>query len=116
MIYNNSANEHFAPLIDYYVVDSNIKRRLKKSCQQVNTIKMNTNKNSYTIIYAAVMVVVALLLALVSGIFEEKQTANVELGKKKQILSSLNISTAGRDAEALLQSVHPGKQSHQLPG
>ena len=69
---------------------------------------MNTNKNSYTIIYAAVMVVVvALLLALVSGILKEKQTANVELDKKKQILSSLNISTAGQDAEALYNQYIP---------
>ena len=63
---------------------------------------MNTNKNSYTITYAAIMVViVALLLALVSGALKEKQTSNVKLDKKKQILSSLNISTEGEDAEAL---------------
>ena len=63
---------------------------------------MNTNKNSYTITYAAIMVViVALLLALVSGALKEKQTSNVKLDKKKQILSSLNISTEGKDAEAL---------------
>ena len=63
---------------------------------------MNTNKNSYTITYAAIMVViVALLLALVSGALKEKQTSHVKLDKKKQILSSLNISTEGEDAEAL---------------
>ncbi len=53
---------------------------------------MDTNKNSYTIIYAIVMVViVALALALVSGALKNKQKANEELDKKKQILSSLNI-------------------------
>ena len=63
---------------------------------------MNTNKNSYTSTYAAIMgVIVALLLALVSGALKEKQTSNVKLDKKKQILSSLNISTEGKDAEAL---------------
>ncbi len=55
---------------------------------------MNTNKNSYTIIYATIMVaVVALLLAIVSGALKGKQTENVELDKKKQILSSLNLNT-----------------------
>ncbi|NLI71420.1 MAG: NADH:ubiquinone reductase (Na(+)-transporting) subunit C [Bacteroidales bacterium] len=63
---------------------------------------MNTNKNSYTIIYAIIMVVVvALLLAFVSGALKSKQNANVELDKKKQILSSLNVDLNGQDAEAL---------------
>jgi len=63
---------------------------------------MNTNKNSYTLIYATVMViVVALMLALVSSSLKDIQTANVELDKKKQILSSLNISFEGQDAAAL---------------
>ncbi|MDX9746880.1 MAG: NADH:ubiquinone reductase (Na(+)-transporting) subunit C [Paludibacter sp.] len=63
---------------------------------------MNTNNNSYTLLYATVMVViVALLLALVSGSLKEKQTTNVELDKMKQILSSLNIDTQGQDAKAL---------------
>lgn len=63
---------------------------------------MNTNKNSYTIIYAIVMVVVvALLLAFVSGALKSTQTANVELDKKKQILTSLNIDLKGKDAAAV---------------
>jgi Na+-transporting NADH:ubiquinone oxidoreductase subunit C len=63
---------------------------------------MNTNNNSYTLIYATVMViVVALMLALVSSSLKDIQTANVELDKKKQILSSLNISFEGQDAAAL---------------
>lgn len=69
---------------------------------------MNTNKNSYTIIYAAIMVVVvALMLALVSGALKDKQTANVELDKKKQILSSLNITAQGKDAEELYNKFVP---------
>ena len=53
---------------------------------------MNTNKNSYTIIYAAVMVViVAFLLAFVSSALKPTQDQNVALDKKKQILASLNI-------------------------
>lgn len=53
---------------------------------------MNTSKNSYTIIYATVLVViVAFLLAFVSSALKEKQDKNVALDKKSQILASLNI-------------------------
>ena len=47
---------------------------------------MNTNSNSYTIIYASVMVViVAFLLAFVSSSLRATQNKNVELDTKKQI-------------------------------
>lgn len=63
---------------------------------------MNTNSNNYTLIYAVIMVVVvALLLALVSSGLKDKQTQNVELDKKKQILSSLWIDIQDQDAAAL---------------
>ncbi|MDD3077869.1 MAG: NADH:ubiquinone reductase (Na(+)-transporting) subunit C [Paludibacter sp.] len=63
---------------------------------------MNTNKNSYTLIYAVVMVVVvALLLALVSSGLKEKQNENIALDKKKQILSSLRLDMSGQDPAAL---------------
>ncbi|NDV45642.1 NADH:ubiquinone reductase (Na(+)-transporting) subunit C [Paludibacter sp. 221] len=63
---------------------------------------MNTNKNSYTLIYSIVMVVVvAFLLSFVSSALKERQTANVELDKKKQILNALQIDWAGQDAGAL---------------
>ena len=53
---------------------------------------MNTNKNSYTIVYAAVMVViVAFLLAFVSSALKPTQDKNVALDKKKQILAALNV-------------------------
>ncbi|MBO7608189.1 MAG: NADH:ubiquinone reductase (Na(+)-transporting) subunit C [Paludibacteraceae bacterium] len=64
---------------------------------------MNTNSNSYTIIYASVMVIiVAFLLAFVSSSLKERQDTNVKLDKMKQILSSLNISEdeLKQDAEA----------------
>ncbi len=55
--------------------------------------KLDTNSNVYTIIYATVMVViVALLLAVVSSALKPKQQANVELDRKKQVLSSLNLN------------------------
>ncbi len=53
---------------------------------------INTNSNTYTIIYASVVVViVAFLLAFVSKVLEPQSKANERIDKKKQILSSLNI-------------------------
>ena len=61
---------------------------------------MNTNSNSYTIIYASVMVVVvAFMLAFVSSSLRSIQSKNVELDTKKQILAALNIKDV-KDAEA----------------
>ncbi len=62
---------------------------------------MNTNSNSYTILYAAVMVViVAFLLAFVSSSLKDTQNKNVEMDTKKQILAALNIrNVADPDAE-----------------
>lgn len=62
---------------------------------------MNTNSNSYTIIYASVMVViVAFLLAFVSSALKPTQDKNIELDKKKQILAALNIRDL-QDAKAV---------------
>ena len=58
---------------------------------------MNTNSNSYTIIYASVMVVIVAFL--VSSSLRETQNKNVELDTKKQILAALNIKDV-KDAEA----------------
>ena len=61
---------------------------------------MNTNSNSYTIIYAAIMVViVAFLLAFVSSSLKDMQNANVKNDTKKQILSAINVSDV-KDADA----------------
>ena len=61
---------------------------------------MNTNSNSYTIIYASVMVViVAFLLAFVSSSLKAIQNKNQELDTKKQILAALNIRDV-KDADA----------------
>ena len=63
---------------------------------------MNTNSNTYTIVYASVMVViVAFLLAFVSSSLKDKQIENVALDKKKQILSALNVDLKGADAAKL---------------
>ncbi|MDL2305513.1 NADH:ubiquinone reductase (Na(+)-transporting) subunit C [Bacteroides sp. OttesenSCG-928-D19] len=63
---------------------------------------MNTNSNAYTIIYASVMVIiVAFILAFTSSSLKSIQDKNVELDKKKQILSALKVDTKGQDAEKL---------------
>ena len=55
-------------------------------------MKLNTNSNVYTIVYAAVVVVVvAFLLATVSSVLKSRSDANVRIDTKKQILASLNI-------------------------
>lgn len=63
---------------------------------------MNTNKNSYIIIYSAVLVIiVAFLLAFIFQALKPMQDVNVALDKKKQILASLNIrDLANSEAEA----------------
>ena len=69
---------------------------------------MNTNSNSYTIIYASVMVViVAFLLAFVNSSLRGLQGKNVELDTKKQILSSLGIKDV-KDAEATFSEIVKG--------
>lgn len=61
---------------------------------------MNTNSNTYTIIYASVMVIiVAFLLAFVNSSLREAQNKNVELDTKKQILSALKVNDV-KDADA----------------
>ncbi len=62
--------------------------------------KLDTNSNAYTILYACVMVIaVAFLLALVNSTFREMQDNNVKLDTKKQILSSLGISSKDAGAD-----------------
>lgn len=65
-------------------------------------MKLNTNNNSYIIIYSAILVViVAFLLAFVYQALKPMQDANVALDVKKQILYSLNIRDLdGAEAEA----------------
>ena len=55
---------------------------------------IDTNSNAYTIIYAAVMVIiVAFLLVFVSSSLKERQDNNVVQDTKSQILASLNVSS-----------------------
>ena len=68
---------------------------------------MNTNKNSYIILYSTVMVViVAFLLAFIYQTLKPMQDVNVAVDKKKQILASLNIrDVSDSEAEAKYQEV-----------
>ncbi len=61
---------------------------------------MNRENSGYTIIYAAVMVIiVALGLAFTHQVLNEKQTANVHIDKMQQILRSLNIDASAAEAQ-----------------
>ena len=64
-------------------------------------MKLNTNSNSYIIIYSAILVVVvAFLLAFIFQALKPMQDANVALDLKKQILYTLNIrGLDGKQAE-----------------
>ena len=62
---------------------------------------LNTNSNSYTIIYSLIIVIlVAFLLAFVFQALKPMQDANVALDKKKQILNSLNIRDLNNEEAA----------------
>ena len=55
-------------------------------------MKLNTNSNTYIIIYSTILVlIVAFLLAFVSQTLKPMQDANVALDTEKQILNSLNL-------------------------
>ena len=64
---------------------------------------MNTNSNTYTIVYATVVVIiVAVMLALVSQVLGLRQQANVELDQQKQILGALKQDISNCDDPAAL--------------
>ncbi|MBQ2595252.1 MAG: FMN-binding protein [Bacteroidaceae bacterium] len=61
---------------------------------------LDTNGNIYTIVYAAVMVViVAFLLAFISSALKPKQDANVENDTKGQILAALGFDRKAVDVQ-----------------
>jgi len=63
---------------------------------------MDKNSNTYTLIYVAAMVIiVAFVLAFTAGALKERKERNIEIDKKRQILSSLNIESTSRNAEEL---------------
>lgn len=63
---------------------------------------MNTEKSSYILIYASVMVLlVALGLSFTHQALSEKQRKNVEIDKMQQILRSLKIEASTVDAQEI---------------
>ena len=65
---------------------------------------MNKQGNTYTIIYASVMViVVAAVLAFTALTLKPVQQMNIEVDKKSQILSSVKIASTAKDAAQLYQ-------------
>ena len=55
--------------------------------------KLDTNSNVYTLVYAAVMViVVAFLLAFVNSSLRTRQNENIKQDTKKQILAALHVN------------------------
>lgn len=79
---------------------------------------IDTNSNVYTIVYAAVIVIiVAFLLAFVSSSLKPIQNANVERDTKNQILTSLNITGLSGQAidDKYAEIVQEKQTSDNLP-
>ena len=69
-------------------------------------MKMNTESNIYTIVYATVLVViVAVLLAVVNQGLKARQEANARLDQQKQMLVALNQDFGQSDPAALYDSL-----------
>ena len=67
---------------------------------------MNREGNIYTIIYASIMVIlVAVLLAFTSQLLKEKQRANEDIDKMKQILHSVNVTVTAEEAIATYEKL-----------
>ena len=61
---------------------------------------MDVNKNSYTLGFAAIMVIiVAALLSVAAIVFKEPQERNIELEKKQNILKSVGIEVSREESE-----------------
>ncbi|WP_167612628.1 NADH:ubiquinone reductase (Na(+)-transporting) subunit C [Maribellus sediminis] len=63
---------------------------------------MNRNGNTYTVLYAAIMVtLVAAILASVSMALKPQQVRNKEIEKKQSILASVNIASTAENADEI---------------
>lgn len=63
---------------------------------------MNRNSNVYTVVYAAVMViVVAAVLAFTALTLRPAQAENVMVEKQRQILNSINVASTAKNASEL---------------
>lgn len=63
---------------------------------------MDRNSNNYTFIYASVMVIlVAAILSIAAMALKPMQKKNMEIEKKQNILSSINIAATAKNAEEI---------------
>ena len=63
----------FAPTIDHYVIEANIKKRLSRKTNLNVALKMNRDSNFYTFTFAALMVlVVASVLAFTARSLKDR--------------------------------------------
>tara|TARA_B100000287_G_C20626974_1_gene778236 strand:- start:879 stop:1643 length:765 start_codon:yes stop_codon:yes gene_type:complete len=66
---------------------------------------MDVNKNTYTFVFAIIMVVfVAAILSFTSIQLKPLQDANIELEKKQNILSSIGVNVSREEADKLYDS------------
>lgn len=69
-------------------------------------MKLNTNSNIYTLVYASVLVIfAAFLLAFVASALKSKQDENIANDKRGQILAALNIRNTANVVEAYKQNI-----------
>ena len=69
-------------------------------------MKLNTDSNVYTLVYASVLVIfAAFLLAFVASALKSKQDENVANDKRGQILAALNIRNTANVVEAYKQNI-----------
>ena len=74
-------------------------------------MKLNTESNAYTLIYATILViVVAVMLAVVSQVLAPRQNANKRLDVQKQILTALNVDYSNADPAALYDQIITEKE------
>ena len=69
-------------------------------------MKLKTNSNVYTLVYASVLVIfAAFLLAFVASALKSKQDENIDNDKRGQILAALNIRNTANVVEAYKQNI-----------
>lgn len=67
---------------------------------------MNRNSNTYTFIYASVMVIiVATILSVAAISLKPFQTRNIEIEKKQNILASVQVASTPADAESKYEKI-----------
>ena len=65
---------------------------------------MRSYSNTYIFIFSSIMVIiVAALLSVAAITLQPYQKKNIEINKKQNILTSINIESTAKDAEALYE-------------